>query len=138
MGSARHRWRDLKGHDMADQSLPYEKVAPNAYTWTERAYDALVAGRMSAGIRTLSNVSTANVAGPCPRCEHPVDYSVILDVVTGERVGTLGQDGVDVAAATDEYLSIVASCRCGEEHEGRPDGVAHGCGINFTIEIAAT
>lgn len=122
---------------MADTPLPYEKTAPNAYTWTERAYDALVAGRMTAEIHTLSGISTAKIAGPCPRCDHPVDYSVILDVVTGERVGTLGHDTIDIAVVADEYLSIVAACRCGEAHEGRPDGVAHGCGINFIVEIAA-
>lgn len=122
---------------MPDATLPYEKAAPNAYTWTERAYDALLAGRMTAEIRTLSDISTARIGGPCPRCEHPIEYSKILDVVTGERVGTLGDDSIGKDAVADEYLSIVASCQCGEAHDGRPDGVSHGCGINFTVEIAA-
>lgn len=123
---------------MSDTPVPYEKAAPNAYTWTERAYDALVDGQMTAKIRTLSGISTAAIVGPCPRCGHPVEFSMILDVVTGERIGTLGHESIEKAAMTDDYLSIVASCRCGETHDGRPDGVTHGCGINFTVEIAAS
>jgi hypothetical protein len=117
--------------------MPYELTAPNAYTWTEKVYDAIIAGTMSADIDTKVDISTVTIGGPCPRCSHPVNFSRILDGVTGERVGVLGPDDAEADRATDDYLPITAGCCCNESHPGRPDGTTHGCGINFVVEVEA-
>lgn len=117
--------------------MPYELAAPNAYKWTEKVYDAIIAGTMSADVDTKVNISTVTIGGPCPRCGHSVNFSRILDGVTGERVGVLGAEGTDAAVATDEFLPITAGCRCTEAHPGRPDDIKHGCGINFAVEVEA-
>lgn len=118
---------------MSNASTTYEKSAPNHYRWTSEAYDAIIAGTMTATIVSQGNIQTARVNGPCPRCGHEVHFSLVLDVVTGERSGTLSNDSPLVA--DDEYVPVPVSCQCGEAHEGRPDAVKHGCGINFMVEI---
>ena len=120
-------------------SLPYETAAPNDYQWTSAAYDQVLAGSMAVTLESLSGIRTARVAGPCPRCHHQLNVSEVLDAVTGERSGALrttGEPGGSDGANEDQYVAVVATCQCGEPHEGRPEGTTFGCGINFLVEIA--
>jgi hypothetical protein len=114
--------------------VPYEKAAPNAYKWTERAYDLLIAGDLTAEVRVAAGVQTAYVTGECPHCRHDVRFDQVLDAVAGEVYSTLGES---ISAPESPYIPLVASCRCSEPHEGRPEKTERGCGINFRIEILA-
>ena len=115
-------------------AYPYQTEAPNAYHWTEIAYDYLMGGRLTAGIRSAGRVSTAIVSGTCPYCQDDVKFTQVLDAVTGESMRTLGQ-GDAPAAADDGYVPLTVSCACTGQHAGRPSGVTAGCGINFRIEL---
>lgn len=118
--------------DPGDTSLPYERTSANEYRWTEAAYDALSHGSMKVSITAQSEVRTARLVGPCPRCHHEVNVSQILEAVTGERSGGAGSR----AAGEQQYVVIVAACQCSEAHDGRPEGTNFGCGINFLVETA--
>ena len=114
--------------------LPYEQAAPNDYRWTTEAYEALVTGVMTAGLTRQSDILTARVSGPCPRCRHEVNVTQVLDAVTGERSEPIGKTG-DSDDAEAEFLTVTAACRCGGTHEGRPEGRTAGCGINFLVDM---
>jgi hypothetical protein len=123
--------------DQDSDSLPYEKAAPNDYRWTSEAYEALIKGLMEASLTRQSDILTARVTGPCPRCRHEVNVSQVLDAVTGERSEAIDKflDSAGVGAAETEYVTVPAACQCGEPHEGRPEGKTTGCGINFLVDI---
>jgi hypothetical protein len=112
--------------------LPYEKDAPNAYRWTEAAYELLGAG-LEAAVTTVHDIQTARVEGECPRCHHQMLFEQVLDIVAGEDLATLGD--ASRSAVADTFVEVTASCRCPEKHLGRPEGVAYGCGINFRIDV---
>jgi len=126
---------DHNPEDHADGDLPYEKDAPNAYQWTEAAYELLGNG-LDADITTVHDISTVRVVGKCPRCKHHMLFEQVLDIVSGEDVGFL-HDTLTRAAVADQWLEIAASCRCGEGHKDRPEGITTGCGINFRIDLQA-
>lgn len=109
----------------------YEMTQPNDYQWTEKAFEELVAGRLNASITNTGGLRSIDVTGPCPRCGDDVNYSQVLAAIGGEVVGVLG--GNDLT--THDYLSLPVPCRCTGAHDGRPEGVDQGCGINFTIEV---
>ncbi len=117
------------------QGVPYEADAPNAYRWTEVAYDYLLDGKLSAAIRSLGGISTATVTGACPYCGDDVNFSEVLDAVTGESMRTLGRRGTGPGQDDGGYVSLTVSCRCTRWHPGRPAGVSQGCGINFQVEV---
>lgn len=117
------------------QSVAYETDAPNAYKWTEAAYDYLLDGKLTASIRSAGGISTATVTGTCPNCGDNVNFSEVLDAVTGESMGTLGRRGTQPAQADDGYVPLTVSCSCTEQHAGRPTDINHGCGINFRVEV---
>jgi hypothetical protein len=119
---------------MAMTDLPYELSTPNDDRWTSEAYEALVKGLMQASVMRRSDILTAQVAGPCPRCRHEVNASQILDAVTGERSEPIGRTG-ESDAAEAQFLTFVAACRCGGSHDGRPENLTAGCGINFLVDI---
>ena len=123
---------------MSGQPAPvgYETDQPNQYVWTQRAYEALTAGTMSADIVGSEGARRATVGAPCPRCGHEVNFDQLLDAVAGEdgQLTTLG----DAAPTAATYLELVASCRCGEPHADRPKGVTVGCGINFRVDVLAS
>jgi hypothetical protein len=116
-------------------AYPYQKDAPNAYQWTELAYDYLMDGRLAASIRSAGGISTATVTGSCPYCQDDVNFSEVLDAVTGESLGTLSRRGVRSLDADDGYVPLVVSCSCTRPHTGRPAAVSCGCGINFRVEV---
>jgi hypothetical protein len=122
--------------DPADtQRVPYQTDAPNAYKWTEKAYDLLQGGELTASIKSAGEISTATVSGECPYCQDNVNFSEVLDAVAGESLGTLGWQRKQAAQPDDGYVSLTVSCSCTELHAGRPADINHGCGINFRIEV---
>jgi hypothetical protein len=118
--------------DHAEPNVSYETSAPNAYQWTDKAYDLLQAGRLTASVHTKAGIQTATVEGDCPHCHHDVNYRQVFDAVAGEPLSTLGErtTGIDVG-----YVPLTVSCQCTEFHKGRPDKIDHGCGINFRIDV---
>jgi hypothetical protein len=117
------------------QRVPYETDAPNAYRWTETAYDLLEGGKLTASIRSAGGISTATVSGECPYCRDNVNFSEVLDAVTGESTGTLGWQRAQPSQPDDSYVPLTVSCSCTELHAGRPADINYGCGINFRIEV---
>jgi hypothetical protein len=118
------------------QGVAYERDAPNAYQWTEDAYDYLLAGKLTASIRSAGGISTAIVTGTCPHCTDDVNFSEVLDAVTGESMGTLGWRKPEPAQADEDYVPLTVSCTCTGQHAGRPADVRYGCGINFQVEVS--
>jgi hypothetical protein len=117
------------------QTVAYEVDAPNAYKWTEVAYDYLLAGKLTASIRSAGGISTATVTGTCPYCADDVNFSEVLDAVTGESLGTLSWRRTQPVQADDGYVPLTVSCCCTAQHAGRPADASHGCGINFRVEV---
>lgn len=113
-------------------SLPYEKNAPNAYSWTERAYEML-GTTLHASVRSIRDVQTARVTGSCPRCGHEVGFEQVLDVVTGEDLGTLGSQSP--ARGVHDFVELTVACHCSELHDGRPNNKKYGCGVHFRIDV---
>jgi hypothetical protein len=120
---------------LAEQAEPYDTAAPNAYEWTERAFDLLQSGDLAASIETKAGIHTALVTGQCPRCRHAMTFQLVLDTVTGESLGTLSVR--KTTYARQEYVALTVSCQCTEPHAGRPGNIDHGCGINFRIDMRA-
>ena len=112
--------------------LPYEHAAPTAYQWTEKAFELLSSGALTVAVRTDHDVQVAEASGTCPRCTDDVAFTQVLDAVTGEDYGTLGET---VTAVIDPYRTIVVACRCSGTHADRPEGVKTGCGISFKVDI---
>ena len=128
-GSARPAW------PASPPLIAYQADAPNAYEWTEVAYDYLLDGKLTASIRALGGVSTATVTGTCPYCQDDVKFSEVLDAVTGESLGTLSRRAAHPVPADDGYVALTVSCSCTGQHPGRPAGVSYGCGVNFQVEV---
>ena len=84
---------------------------------------------------SAGGISTATVTGTCPYCGDDVNFSEVLDAVTGESMGTLGWRGTQPAQTDDGYMPLTVSCCCTAQHAGRPAGISHGCGINFHVEV---
>lgn len=110
--------------------VPYETEDPLSYEWTDRAFAEVAAGRLQVRLVRAAGVRTALVDGPCPRCGHPVHWSMALDAVAGA-------DGVLGAGQTLARRSVPldVTCGCGLTHPGAPAGVK-GCGIVFRVELA--
>lgn len=114
--------------------IAYETANPNAYQWTQRAYRALTEGSMKVEIVGAAGSRRAAITGPCPRCGHEIHFDQLLDAVAGEN-GRLTTLGSTIETTTENYVELVASCRCTEVHEKRPEGVTFGCGINFRVDV---
>lgn len=116
----------------ADASaLPYEAAAANDYEWTQKAFEALMSGALTASVTTRSGIQTASVSGPCPRCGHEVGFREVLDVVWGESTEMFARQAMRAQAP---FVQVTAACRCALPHPGRP-GDGHGCGINFRVDV---
>ena len=66
--------------------------------------------------------------------ETPACVSQVLDAASGESMNTLGQ-GHAPAGIEEQYVLLTVVCRCTESHAGRPDAIAHGCGVNFRVDV---
>lgn len=113
-----------------DSAQQYEKTT--AFVWTERAFELLETGRLSAEIQQPSpGVEASHVWGKCPRCGHDVDDWQPLSTVTG-LIGSRGPDSAAPGTVAVETVDI--SCGCGIVHPGAPDDTT-GCGVSFRIEF---
>ncbi|GAA1879998.1 hypothetical protein [Actinomadura bangladeshensis] len=105
--------------------MPWNADDAYDYTWTEKAYDLLLAGRIKAEVKVVDGVEVSVVTGPCPRCEHDFTDDQVHTAVT-ER-GTLGAGEVESA-----FKEIDLRCDCGREHPDRPEN-GKGCGIAYRV-----
>ena len=114
--------------------LHWETDQPDAYRWTDRAFELLLDGVLSAHVRKIGGIMTASVTGKCPRCDHEVGFEQIREAVAGEALQVLG--GQEPMAETHcTYVAVDVECRCGEGHPGRPTETRRGCGVNFRVEV---
>jgi hypothetical protein len=121
-------------------TVPYETAAPSAYRWTTTAYDYLEDGTLSARVEKAGGIRTAVVSGDCPHCQDNVNFSQVLDGVSGESRTTAGGKrftrGAKRFTRDAGFVELTVTCCCTEPHEGRPADVSHGCGINFRVDVA--
>jgi hypothetical protein len=75
-----------------DDSPSWAADGGNDYTWTEKAYDLVVAGELAASARedARTGVLTVVASGPCPRCGDHLDVTAQLSAVA-DTVTTLEQ-----------------------------------------------
>ena len=103
--------------------------------WGERAVEFLDGGLLQVKASEVDGVVSAQVSGPCPRCEHALDVrSTLAGAVADVRAG---RDWLDVltgrAAAVTRVPEIVqVACDCGQAHRGAPPG-GRGCGVSFRL-----
>jgi hypothetical protein len=115
--------------------LPYETEAPYARRWTEKAFEMLQAGALSAQARVRREVATLIVNGSCPRCAHHLHQDFVETLVAPaptEQIMT-----VVISEDNDDDLNFSTrdvTCNCSEVHEGRPTG-SEGCGITFRVSV---
>jgi hypothetical protein len=111
--------------------LPYERNRPNAFEWTDKAFDLLDEGRLHGRVDRLAELEVATVVGVCPRCEHTFRFESSRHAVgTGGR--TLESD--DSTIDPNEFVPVEVRCQCKSDHDGRHDS-EKGCGILFRIEV---
>jgi hypothetical protein len=115
-----------------DAELPFERHEPNAYEWTDKAFDELTAGRLQAHVHRRDGLQSAVITGACPRCTHTFTYTTSPHAIgTGAGTRSLGPAG---GGAADGFVAIDVPCWCVGEHADRQPG-EHGCGIVFRIEV---
>jgi hypothetical protein len=115
----------------APPDLPFERKRPNAYEWTDRAFDLLSSGKLDGRIDRRGDLEVATVVGACPRCPHQFRFESARSAVgTGGR--TLGPNGP--LGDPQEFEPVDVRCSCTGTHPGRQDTEA-GCGIVFRIEV---
>lgn len=115
-------------------ALGYNTENPNSYEWTKLVYKALTDGAMQGKISGVDGARRATISGPCPRCSHEVHFDQLLDAVVGEE-GGLNTLGLSIEIPAPAYVELVASCRCTEPHDKRPEGIDAGCGTNFRVDL---
>lgn len=124
--------------------VPYEQTSD--YRWTEAAFRLLESGALTASVTASGNVSSAVIAGTCPRCVHQFTDRRPLTAVTnglgGSRAGLPGSGGTDPGDPAGAYEAVVldVTCSCGLPHPPREPAAtdaAVGCGVSFRIELAA-
>lgn len=108
----------------------FEGDDPYDYVWTLAAFEAIQAGTLKRSLVPVGLVLLAKVVGPCPRCHHPLDWSMPVDATTGAG-GVLGGDRQTVAP---RIIPVDVTCGCPERHAGAPKNVT-GCGIGFRVEL---
>jgi hypothetical protein len=113
--------------------LKWESNAPNAYVWSEKAYDMMTAQppTLTARLARKHGVLACSMSGSCPRCSHPIPQTIVLSAVT-ERASKFTEQ-TPIRSAGDEAVKVVAKCTCSEPHGDRPTGKTAGCGINFQL-----
>lgn len=111
--------------------LPFERAAPNAYAWTDKAFDLLIVGTLVGEVHRRAGLEVAVVTGACPRCTHHFRFTS-----SEEAVGTGGRtlDVSESIEADDEFVPVDVACWCEGDHPGRANN-EHGCGITFRIEV---
>lgn len=115
------------------KSVAWESQAPNAFVWSDKAYDMMTADppTLTARLARKRGVLACSLSGPCPRCGDPIPQTIVLSAVT-EKVSAFSYES-PIRAAGDEPVKVVVSCTCSEPHDGRPTAKTSGCGINFAL-----
>jgi hypothetical protein len=73
-----------------------------------------------------ASVTTLNLDGPCPRCQHPSPAEILRQVTALES-----------GPGQSKTLTADLACTCRAPHAGRPDG-ASGCGRNWLVVTTVT
>jgi len=111
-------------------SVDYETEDPFNYRWTEEAFDATKAGTLRRRLIIHDGtVLAARVDGECPRCRHPLSFSLSLTGVLSQG-GVLGRETV----MPNSTYRVDVPCGCAQTHPKAP-GQATGCGIWFRVEL---
>jgi len=117
----------------------------NDYKWTESAFQLMTEGKLTA-VLTGPAGGRVIARGPCPRCDHDVDYSFDETIVVPQgSSGTLSADTTspvpasgapldDGAIDSVHYVTVPVLCQCREDHPGR-SATSRGCGIAFNTEL---
>ena len=66
--------------------------------------------------------------GPCPRCQHFMEFPVAFSLFDG---GVFSERS---AAVASETIEVAVLCTCGYPHPGRPLG-EEGCGAYWNLSI---
>jgi hypothetical protein len=120
---------------MAHDPRPFNRTDPLAMRWTERAYELLQSGELSADVISADGVRVVRVDGNCPYCDDHVHYVEPLTAVTEGMEGVLGSTrGSATPPREPRYEEITVTCGCSESHPGNPTE-STGCGTSFRIAI---
>lgn len=113
---------------MADD-LPFEIDNPMDYSWTLAAHDAMRDGRLRAAVTRAGHIGFAKIWGACPRCDHEIEFSLALDLISSVG-GLLGPE----TSRTGGNAPIDVVCNCSTPHADAP---AHkrGCGVAFRVLV---
>lgn len=113
--------------------LPWETAAPNAFIWTNKAYDMLVADQpaLTAHLGRHDGILNCQLTGHCPRCNHDITQTRVLSAVTTQPAAPADEPAI--RAAANQPTPVIISCTCSYPHPGRPETHTAGCGINFKL-----
>lgn len=117
------------------EPLKYETRNPNAYKWTDDAFQLLNKKKLHARLIDQAGVTIAEASGECPRCHDDVSFTMELDAPLPGTTRGLGEPSLAAPSRTMEYVPFDVVCHCRGNHPGRPDGVEKGCGIIFRVEV---
>ncbi len=110
--------------------VEYDRDDPYDYRWTEEAFDEIKAGRLRRRLIVHDGtVLAARVDGYCPRCQHPLSFSLPLAGVVAAG-GVLGRETVTPGTT----YQVDVPCGCQQAHRNAPSHVT-GCGIWFRVEL---
>jgi hypothetical protein len=121
--------------------VPFNTTDPFAMKWTDRAFDLLKNGKMSAHIVTVEGIKAARIDGSCPYCDDQIHLTEPLTAITQGSDGFLGR-GIasrDEAELTGSvrFQDVTITCGCNEPHAGDPNK-STGCGTSFRISVSET
>jgi hypothetical protein len=108
------------------------------FSWTERAFQMLIAGELHGELTVRDAVLTSRVWGPCPRCQDHLDDRQTHTAITNIRAA---RDHSARAVTTrgpvaDEpvFAPVDVTCACTTTHAGAPPR-RRGCGTSFRVEL---
>ena len=112
----------------APAAVPYEATLDAQ--WTDKAYDLIEAGTLTARMLVDDKRYTAVVAGQCPRCGHHLETVLPLTgYVRDYAVRGIGDD-------VPTQVNVDVLCGCGIPHAGAPPETP-GCGVGFRVEFGS-
>lgn len=115
--------------------VPYETSI--AFKWTNRAFDLLTTGEMTATLVERDGFVTTVIEGPCPRCGHFIADRQLHTALVSAGSGLRGlTDDHVVRDAPYDVIAVDVTCGCGLVHPPAPMDVT-GCGTSFRIELVS-
>lgn len=118
----------LPGHG----NTPWERAAD--FEWTERAFEYLEQGKLSAEVRVRDGVISTRVWGNCPRCGGQLDDRQVHSAVTNVLGSSRGVEAMPGPGPA--VVPVDVTCGCGRVHDGAPEEKT-GCGVSFRVEFEA-